>query len=296
MRLIVRTKVPVESVKAWKGRHPEISHYDAVLDGNAEVYGPDGSLALKLVRGGLDPQIVKDSYPVFHWMKNFTSDNRSVYAGAVAIDRYKKADGTWSSSKSKKPIDKDGNVVKVPSAIAGYIEPQGGRYPFCRATSMTRDNPEQWNLMQTMLRDVAKVYKAAAPDHYAKQMEYVAKTDPAWVVEGSPFTTITVNNHVPAAYHQDAGDLKDAMGCMMVFKKGDYRGFELVIPEYRIAVRMEHGDVLLFDPTMWHGNIKPWDQTEDAERISVVMYYRRGIVGCESPQIELSKARKRGAL
>lgn len=296
MRLVVRTRVPSQQVAAWKGRHPTKDHFDVVIDGNAKVFGPDGKLLLQLIRNELDPQIVEDTYPVFKWMKQFKSDARGMYAGAVGMGRWKRKDGTWSTSKIKKPIDKDGNIINVASAIAGYIEPQGGRHPFCRATKVTRDHPEKWSLMQDLLRTSAAAYQRHAPERYEAQMAYVKQTHSAWVVEGSPFTTVTVNNHVPAAYHQDAGDLKDGMGCMMVFKQGTYRGFELVVPEYRLAVRMEHADLLLFDPTIWHGNMPPFDESDDAERISVVMYYRKGITGCDTPANEVLKAQQKETL
>ena len=205
-------------------------------------------------------------------------------------------DGSWSPSKVRKPIDKDGNLVMVPSTIAGFMEGQGGRQPYCRSTVVVRSHPEEWAVMQEVMVECARLYKENAPEKFEAQMAYVDKTDPAWVVDGSPYTTVTVNNHVAAAYHQDAGDLKDGMGCMMVFKRGEYRGFELVIPEYRMAVNMRHGDLVLFDPTIWHGNIPPFDESDDAERISVVMYYRKGIVGCLSPKEELDRAKNRGAL
>ena len=129
-------------------------------------------------------------------------------------------------------------------------------------------------------------------------MEYIRKTNPAWVIPDTPFTTVTINNSVAAAYHQDAGDLKDGMGMMAVLSKGEYKGFELVIPEYNFAVNVEHGDVLIFDPTIWHGNIPPYDtvgeRNKDWQRISIVMYYREGILGCKSPEEELARLKKKG--
>jgi len=297
MRLVVRTKVPSQQVAAWKGRHPTKDHFDVVIDGNTKVFGPDGKLLLQLIRNELDPQTVEASYPAFKWMKRFKTDMRGMYSGAVAMGRWKLKDGTYTKSKKmRKPVDENGYKVNIPSAIGGYIEAQRGRYPFCRATLVTRDYPEEWASMQGLLRTSAAAYQRHAPEHYQRQMEYVKKTHSDWVINDTPFTTVTVNNHIPAAYHQDSGDIKDGMGCMAVLKQGTYRGFELVIPEYRVAVRMEHADLLLFDPTIWHGNMKPFDESDDAERISVVMYYRKGITGCDTPANEVRKAQARGTL
>ena len=151
-----------------------------------------------------------------------------------------------------------------------------------------------------MIREAAQVYKKEAPLRFKRQMDVAKKSHPAWLIADTPFSTVTINNTVPAAYHVDGGDLKDGLGVLLAMEKGKFDGFELVVPEYRVAVRLQARDVLLFDPTIWHGNIPPYNTTgvagEDWYRISVVLYYRAGIVGCGSPEEELERAKNRGAL
>tara|TARA_Y100001973_G_C5145520_1_gene305217 strand:+ start:290 stop:1183 length:894 start_codon:yes stop_codon:yes gene_type:complete len=297
MRAIVRTRVPESQIKAWKGRHAVKEHYDLLVTGDADIISPVGTPLISVRRNALCSDAVAEAKPTLHWMRRFNSDARAEYAGAMQ-SRRRKADGTLS--KSTGGFDEDGNRVVVASCIAGNFEPQGGRHPFCRQTALLRRHPEEWDSLQPLLQSLGQLYAETIPDRYAAQMETVAQTDPAWVIPGTPFTTITVNNSVPAAYHQDGGDLKKGFGCLAVFCKGEFNNYELVIPEYKVAAHLRDGDVLFFDPTVWHGNVPPTEavgeKNEDWYRISLVAYYREGIIGCQSPEEELAKAKARGAL
>jgi len=297
MRVIVRTRVPEAQVAAWKGQHANQSHYDLLVTGDADVLSPNGSPLISVRRDALCRDAVAEAKPTLHWMRRFSSDARAEYSGAMVSQR-RKADGSLSTSTGA--YDEDGNRITVPSCIAGSFEPQGGRHPFCRQTAMLQNHPDEWASLQPLLRSIARVYQGAVPSRYAAQMETVRETHPAWMIPETPFTTITVNNSVPAAYHQDGGDLKKGFGCLAVFSRGEFNNFELVIPEYRIAARLGDGDVLLFDPTVWHGNVPPTvtkgDKNEDWYRISLVAYYREGILGCGSPAEELQRAKQRGAI
>ena len=297
MRLVVRSKVPAKQCAKWKGQHAKKEHYDVLIDGNAEVFGPDGKLLCVLLRGKVDKRVADEAYPTYHWLRQFKSDNRATYAGFKAGKMVLK-DGTLS--KSGRALDEDGNRVKVSSVIGGYFEPQGGRNPFCRPAQITHRYPEEWARIVPLMQECAKHYRVNAPMRHKVHMGCVGKTHPAWVVPETPFSSITVNNTVAAAYHQDGGDLKQGMGCMYVYRRGQYDGFELVIPEYRIAINMRDNDLLLFDPRVWHGSVKPYNtegvEQEDWERISVVMYFREGLMGRKSPTEEHQIAKERGLL
>ena len=296
-RVVVRSEVSDKLIKPWAAKHPQESHYDMVLNGNVDLVNGKGKVILRHRRGLLSDEAINTSFPVFKWLKKFPSDNRSKYAG-TPHGRMKKKDGTIS--KSLRALDEDGNRFDVHSTVAGYFGRQGGRHPFCRTTAITRNHPEQWGKLETFFAEMNLHYMRTEPERYKAQMDFVNRTHPAWIIDGTPFTTITVNNTVPAAYHKDAGDLKEGMGCMVVMREGQFQGFELVVPKYKVAVDMQHGDILFFDPTVWHGNIPPYnavgEKFEDYNRTSIVMYYRKGIIGCLSPEDEQNRAKNRGAL
>lgn len=298
MDIVVRSKVPASKIKPWDGKHPTTDHYDMVIDGNVRVLDSKGKVVIQLVRGEIPEELLDQSYPAYDWLKKFVSDNRAKYAGAPKVGTLIKSDG--SRSKSSRALNEDGSRFNVSSVAAGYYERQGGRNPFCRATMITKNHKEKWDEMVPLLQHCGKLFKRNLPIQWRRQMNYVDKAHPAWIIKDTPYTTITVNNSVCAAYHQDAGDLKEGFGAMVVMRKGDYKGFELVVPEYKLAVNMRHGDLLFFNPCIWHGNIPPYEtvgvKNKDWQRISIVMYYREGILGCKSPKEELDIAKKRSAL
>ena len=298
-KIVMRTKVPVEAIKPWKSKHPETHHYDILLKGNCEVRGPTGEPVVVVLRNVLSKEVVEASKPILHWMRKFTSDNRANYAGAPGgTGKVIRSDGT--KSKTNRALNADGSFVQVASMVGGFFEQQGGRFPFCRTTGFTRNHPEKWNALLPLFAECAEVYKLSLPSRYSTQMKVVQDTHQAWLIPDTPFTTITVNNTVAAAYHKDGGDLKSGMGILLAFEQGEFDGFELVIPEYKCAVRLFDGDVLLFNPIIWHGNVPPYNQKGEQDvdwwRTSLVLYYRDGITGCLSPEQEQAKAKQRGAL
>ena len=293
MKVLVKSRVPEAQCRQWAGKHPERDHYSFVVHDDMDLFAPDGTYILGLRRQVIPADVLDAAYPHYHWMRHITSSNRGKYAGLKRKQLY-------SNSSSSYSVDEDGKRVNVSSAVAGYLNASGGHHPYCRATHILKQYPERGEAIIPCVQKVGEVFKSCAPAKYAHQMGVVSRTHPAWVIDGTPFTTLTINNCVAASYHQDAGDLKSGMGAMLVMRRGNYRGFELVIPEYRFAVDMHHGDVIVFNPVIWHGN-RPvleaqGEKVKDWERISVVHYYRQGIVGCLSPEAELEQAKQRGSI
>ena len=205
MRVVVRSKIPEEQIRPWKGKHPPKEHYSFILTESCDVFSSDGTLLIGDRRAAIPDEIMDQAYPVYHYMKRFKSDNRGVYAGETRVPQLL-PDGTLS---------KQTRTSNVSSCVAGFFEAQGGRHPFCRQTAFLQHHPEKWEQIQPCLQEVAKVFKSVSPTKYKKQMGYVENTHSAWVIPETPFTTLTINNSVAAAYHQDGGDLKDGMGASM---------------------------------------------------------------------------------
>jgi hypothetical protein len=151
-----------------------------------------------------------------------------------------------------------------------------------------------------VFQGVAAELERHVPDRYAAQRAYADKADPAWVIPGTPFTTITVNNTYPTGVHTDKGDLDAGFSTITCIRRGDYTGGQLVFPEYRVAVDMRHGDLLMMDAHDWHGNVmlvcacgkEANGACVDcgAERISLVSYFRTKITECGTPEEEYRRA------
>jgi hypothetical protein len=162
----------------------------------------------------------------------------------------------------------------VLSGIAGYFD-RYPRIPYKRATSYTKDNFEKFKLSFPFLESLDKGYKKLLPWRWSNQRAAADQLDPRFLVGNTVFTTITVNNTFRTAAHRDAGDLHTGFSNLLVLSNdGKFTGGYLIIPEYRVAINVRPGDLLLINNhDCIHGNT-PIVAEEGSERISLVCYFR----------------------
>ena len=175
----------------------------------------------------------------------------------------------------------------VNSGIAGWFD-RYPRIPYGRATSYTRDNFEKFQMAYPFLQTLSKGFKDLLPWRYNNQMKAAEKIDPRFLVPGTPFTTITVNKTFRTAAHFDAGDLNEGLSNLLVLSNnGNYKGGYLIAPEYRVAVNVRPGDLLLINNhEVMHGNTPIELLDEEAERVSLVCYFREKMLELGSFEYE----------
>jgi hypothetical protein len=184
----------------------------------------------------------------------------------------------------------------VLSGIAGFYD-RYPRIPYGRATSYTEQNREQYELCYPFMIKLADQFKQLLPKRFAAQEECANQLDPRFRVAGkkTPFTTITVNKNFRTAAHRDAGDLGDGFSNLTVVAKDkNWSGGYLVLPEFRVAINIRPGDLLLINNHQGiHGNteIMPpaGKKLEDMERISLVCYFREKMLELGSWEYERAR-------
>lgn len=292
MLVQLRSRERDDRVEALVGTRALREHARLWITGDVDVYKPDGQPLLLLRRGAVTEGAKAEAWPFLREMRKYKTENRGHFAAAARICPRRKADGKQSSTN--RAYDENGNRVDVPSGIAGYFD-RYPRTPYCRQTAATLADPAGWAGCRPMLQEVARVMERCVPKRYAAQLAQAEKTHPAYVVPGTPFTTITVNNTFAGGYHRDAGDYAPGFGAMAVFRRGTYAGCELVLPAFGIGVDLQDRDLVLFDVHEVHGNTPFRDAVgepvEDHERVSVVFYYREKMAECLSPEEELERAK-----
>jgi hypothetical protein len=261
-----------------------------LLENDADVYKPDGTPLVSLRRNAIPTEMCEAAYPALHEMRNYGSDNRGKYAG---YERSQARFGDGVLSKQSRTRDANGKIMVVPSAIVGYFDRQGGRFPFCRQTAFVGKEPAKWKSVMPMVHHVAGEMQRAFPARYAKQQAEANRTHKAFVIGTTPFTTLTVNNNVVGTIHQDKGDFKDGIGCISVVRRGEYEGAWLTFPEFSCGVDLRDGDLLFFNSHDWHGVTAFKNAKEGFQRISVVYYFRARMTECGSPAEEMQRARSR---
>jgi hypothetical protein len=172
------------------------------------------------------------------------------------------------------------------SGVAGWYD-RYPRIPYGRATSYTEKQPELFEKSYSFLQSLNKGYKELLPWRWANQKAAADKIDPRFLVPDTVFTTITVNKSFRTACHRDAGDLDSGLSNLLVLGDGEYTGGYLVFPQIRTAVNVRPGDLLLVNNhEVIHGNTPIILNHENAERISIVCYFRENMLELKSWEYE----------
>lgn len=174
----------------------------------------------------------------------------------------------------------------VDSGIAGWYD-RYTRTPYGRATAYTEHNLDKFELSYPFLQSLNRGFKELLPWRWSNQKAAADKIDQRYLVPETVFTTITVNKTFRTACHRDAGDFSDGLSNLLVLSNnGKYTGGYLVFPEYRVAVNVRPGDLLLVNNhEIIHGNT-PIVCEEGAERISLVCYFREGMLDLKTKEYE----------
>jgi len=270
----VRTQIPQSELDAKIGRILTEDDYNILLTRATTVRKPDGQLMCVYLPGIIPQSVMAQSYETLHGFKKFQTTNRGLASGTPRVRQYS------GGRTYTKPIA---------SSIVGAFDAKRP-YPYCRLTAWTGQEMEQYRGLWPLFQVIADAFKKHVPDRYGVQMAMVEKTQPEWVIKGTPFTTVTINNTYPTGVHTDAGDLPQGFGNLAVLRYGDYSGGIFTFPRYRVGVDMKHGDVLLMDVHEWHGNTQLQLHSDDAERISIVCYYRADVHKCGTFADEAKKA------
>jgi hypothetical protein len=207
----------------------------------------------------------------------------------IPMDREQRAAET---EEVMKMISETSYGNPVDSGIAGWYD-RYPRIPYGRATTYTRDNPEKFAMAFPFLQSLNKGFKELLPWRWTNQKAAADKLDPRYLVPDTVFTTLTVNKTFRTAAHRDAGDLDSGLSNLLVLSNnGNYSGGYLVFPQVRIAVNVRPGDLLLVNNhEVIHGNTPIVLEDEEAERISIVCYFREKMLELGTHEYEDARFR-----
>lgn len=220
-------------------------------------------------------------YPEYHnWFDKWV-DGLSNKPKEMVREEAKKVADEWASTT---------NYAKsVFSGVAGWYD-RYPRIPYGRPTAYTEKHPELFELAYPFLQSLNRGFKELLPWRWSNQRAAADKIDQRFLVPETVFTTITVNKTFRTACHRDAGDLDTGLSNLLVLGTGDYTGGYLVFPEYRVAVNVRPGDLLLVNNhEVIHGNtpiVLNHPDDPNSERISVVCYFRENMLELKSYEYE----------
>ena len=263
-----------EAAKDFGGLFLDAAHYDTLITESTDVMNPDGSYLIRFRKNVIPQTHYAHGLPALRKAASW-SGNRGVASG----------------DSERRPDGRTKDLVR--SGVIGSFDRAGGRTPICRLTAFNREHPELFDAIRPLTKAVDDQFKILMPDRYKFQKDFARRTDAAWKIDDTAFTTITVNKNWRTACHKDAGDLKDGFGMMCAYSSHNYRGGYTVLPQYRVAFDLRTGDAVAFDVHQWHGNTDFIREagTGSMERISCVFYYRERMFKCGTMKQELSRAK-----
>lgn len=242
-RLPLRDRVSDTDIAPMIGKILTDNEYDFLVTGPTHATIPNGSGGkkdlLKYIPRAFAEEEMTSFYDVLHELRTYETTNRGNASGTERQKAFE--DSTWTYSKP------------VASAIIGAFDAAPPKN-YCRLTAFTAKETEKFASLFPMFQKVGRLFAEHVPDRYDVQAKFAAETDPDWVIPGTPFSTATVNNSYPTGVHTDKGDLDEGFSTLVTLRRGTYRGGRLVFPQWRVAVDMQDGDLLLMDAHQYHGN------------------------------------------
>ena len=207
---------------------------------------------------------------------------------------------TGEMKQSKMQVNNE--VASQPIGYYGKTKGLGSDLP-CRLSHYTRTHMKDFENAIPFFRAIGDNYNELMPDQYASQMERATKND--YHIHETPFSTITINRNFRTALHKDSGDY-GGWACLSVLEENKYHGGLFVLPKFKVAIDMRHGDLLVADVHQYHANTELYETEEDKKyndenpqqtykdnlgvgvlglnnrftRISFVCYLREDIINC----------------
>lgn len=303
---------------ALRGKYLGDNSYETIISEDCDVYC-EGVPILKFRKQVFQGDLLTIAWDNCHKLAK-ASRGRGAAAGPIDKDSvyWKKRDIYWSDKWSAKYMVKDkktgemkqskmkvnNEVASNPIGFYGKTKGLGVDLP-CRLSHYTKTNLDKYHNAIPYFREIAKHYSQLMPDQYNAQMNRATAND--YHIHGTPFSTITINRNFRTAVHKDTGDF-GGWACLSVLEENKYHGGLFVLPKFKIAVDMRHGDLLICDVHQYHGNTELYETEEDKKyndenpqksfkdnlkvgvlglnnrfsRLSFVCYLREDIIDCKN--------------
>lgn len=255
------SKIVAKKHKAYTERYYNSNSSWSYVNHSCEIWSEDGEFLGVLLKGIIvDPNLLQ------------AGRNLKVYANVTTLRP--KLSGIRSYKNKKGENVKTGLPVR--SGVLGYTEPM--MYYKCKKTKSYIENEKRFdNETIHLIKYISKKYKKYVPKNYRHQENFIKKINQNMRIKGTVFTTLTVNKDFRTKTHRDSGDLESGLGNLIVFNESGrktYKRGEFLLPEYKVAINIEEGDILFINVHKIHGN----NPIIGKGRISLVCYVREKIL------------------
>jgi hypothetical protein len=236
-----------------------------------------GKLVCLLVKQCLQAEVCEQAHEHLRRVSKIPNNRGIAVAGKGAMMPGLTQDGSLSNrNEIPRPVwEAAGKPLADFLGFFDYRDVNDKRKLNCRETEWTGTHRAVFEAALPLICEINSVFRTCLPFEYSVQLDEVKKVADDLKIAGTAFTTVTVNKNLRTACHKDDGDLRQGTGCMATL--GEWKGSELVIPQFGLAVNYQPGDLLLGDVHLWHGNA-PF--VEGGERVTTVLYCHERMHEC----------------
>tara|TARA_R110000824_G_scaffold349875_2_gene536763 strand:- start:654 stop:1601 length:948 start_codon:yes stop_codon:yes gene_type:complete len=312
-KIIVDEIYSEEDLGTMKGEYFGDEWIHQMIDEDCDIYDSNNEFILSFRKRDL-----KETKVGFDNFKKLIVSSRGRGGAAGPIDPestyWKKRKLVNTKGHSTGYLKKDGTVSKMKVNNNVYSTPIGyfdklkgglGKEMPCRLTHFTKGNLDVLDKGLPFIKEIAKRYQEIRPTEFNYQNDRAAKTKD-YILDDTPFSTITVNRNFRTALHKDAGDF-GGIACLSVLEEGMWNGGLFLLPRYGLGVNMRQGDLLICNVHEYHANTECWTTPEqdiyndlhahsfrkvnkavgilgvehDYSRLSFVCYLREKMIECD---------------
>lgn len=321
-QLTVYPKFSDDEMQDMEGEHFSSSEYDTVITSDTDVYRPDGTLLLKFRKNVIPFELTQQAVESFRQVAMKKHDNRGASAGPLDWDKMPNYVGGWVDpykfrthyTRANSGVESKHHISNLsPSNIVGYYDKKDRNKPNgppCRLTAFSAKERDKWESSLPFIQHIDMLFQELVPERHQKQLQRAGRS-PEYVIDGTAFSTVTVNYSWRTALHRDKGDFEDGFGNLIVCEDNQnpnqYGGCYTGFPRYGVCVDARNGDFLAMDVHEWHcntefeskGGAKPFQRFKKKDfqnhwhhnRLSVVCYLRNNMAKCNEKMG--SKSRKK---
>jgi hypothetical protein len=236
---------------------------DELIDYDYEAY-QNGKLLFRLIRGAFNWNNI-DMTDLKEYIRTMSklSTNRGNFAGKIDLNKLEK----WQLKK----IENLGGQIKLNSnKTATHIKDTGFSWSNpVRSFTIKEDsliykkiinNKNIATAIRRIVRQLNKIYNEylAIPENLNIENKFLK----------SNFDEFIFNYNIQSAVHKDS---HNSGNYSIMVTWGNYKGYELALPDYNIILNIKKGDILIFNgKNIRHGNLEGI-----GERISIVGYCKK---------------------
>jgi hypothetical protein len=268
--LTLRPKFSDTEMSKKEGTHFNEKDVDTIYDEDVDVYvysekdDKEPHLLARFRKNVIDHDLIKEAWCALY-KTAAPSRNRGAAAGPIAVKgkywlkRNPKEITGWSAKYMQNgKLSKMRVNNNVYSSVLGFFEATPFMGLPCRLTSYTQKYFKEYKAGITYIQGLDSFFKKLTPEAHSKQLAR-AKKNPTYQIDGTAYSSVTVNRNFRTALHKDAGDFREGFGNLSVLEYGDYSGGYTLFPRYGIGFNMRTGDYLAMNVHEWHCNTEMYE-------------------------------------